>query len=134
MSDIAFPSNLGTSKTTHMSIHPSSTNRVIFLCPISYVDYVEGDSDGTLVERFKDKVLSKGFTILYQTAEEQSFHPLPEEEQELLNNLETYYGVTNLYNDQGCPMWLTYVQDTKAAIDNKFNNIRQAVLSLGGNV
>ena len=72
--------------------------------------------------------------LVYNSDTEQSFHPLPDEEQTLLHNLETYYGVTNLYNDQGCPMWLTYVQDTKAAIDNKFNNIRQAVLSLGGNV
>lgn len=65
---------------------------------------------------------------------EQSFHPLPEAEQTLLNNLETYYGVTNVYNDQGCSMWLTYSQDTKLAIDNKFNNIKQAIISLGGNV
>lgn len=73
-------------------------------------------------------------SVMYWTSTEQSFHPLPDEEQILLNNLETYYGVTNLYNDQGCPMWLTYVQDTKTAVDNKFNNIRQAILSLGGNV
>lgn len=65
---------------------------------------------------------------------EVAFHPLPESEQTLLNNLETYYGVTNAYNDQGCPMWLTYVQDTKIAVDNKFNNIKTALISLGANV
>jgi len=54
--------------------------------------------------------------------DEQAFHPLPDEEQSLLNNLETYYGVTNIYNDQGCPMWFTYVADTKLYIDNKLNN------------
>lgn len=43
--------------------------------------------------------------------EEQSFIPLPDEEQVLLNNLETYYGGTNMYNDQGCPMWIKYIVD-----------------------
>lgn len=61
-------------------------------------------------------------TIQYQTDEEQAFYPLPDSEQTLLNNLETYYGVTNICNDQGCPMWLTYVADTKLYIDNKINS------------
>lgn len=88
----------------------------------------------TTLDEFKVWLAQNPFKVQVKALEEQAFHPLPDEEQELLRNLETYYGVTNLYNDQGCPMWLTYVQDTKAAIDNKFNNIRQAVLSLGGNV
>lgn len=54
--------------------------------------------------------------------------PLMPEEQTLLNNLETYYGVTNIYNDQGCPMWLTYVADTKLYIDNKILSIQTAMI------
>lgn len=54
--------------------------------------------------------------------------PLMPEEQTLLNNLETYYGVTNIYNDQGCPMWLTYVADTKLYVDNKILSIQTAMI------
>jgi hypothetical protein len=65
---------------------------------------------------------------------EQAFYPLPDEEQILLNNIETYYGVTNMYNDQGCPMWLTYVADPKLYVDQKLEQINNALLSLGANV
>ena len=75
-----------------------------------------------------------GIIITGKTAEEQSFHPLPDEEQTLLNNLETYYGVTNLYNDQGCPMWLCYTCDSKLYVDQKLEQINNALLSLGANV
>lgn len=66
--------------------------------------------------------------IMYQTAEEQSFIPLPDEEQELLNNLETYYGATNVYNDQGCQMWLMYVADTKLYVDNQILEMKKAII------
>lgn len=92
------------------------------------------DDNITTVDEFKAFIAEHPFKVLYKTNAEQAFHPLPDEEQTLLNNLETYYGVTNLYNDQGCPMWLTYVQDTKTAVDNKFNNIKTALLSLGANI
>ena len=59
---------------------------------------------------------------------EQAFHPLPDDEQELLNNLETYYGVTNVYNDQGCPMWLTYVADQELHWNQKLLQIQQALI------
>lgn len=59
---------------------------------------------------------------------EQAFHPLPEAEQTLLNNLETYYGVTNVINDQGCPMQLQYVADTKNYIDNQLLEIKKAMI------
>ena len=42
---------------------------------------------------------------------EQTFYPLPDDEQKMLKKLETYYGGTNAYNDQGCPMWFEYVVD-----------------------
>lgn len=66
--------------------------------------------------------------IIYPTAEEQDFIPLQDAEQELLNNLMTYYGVTNIYNEQGCPMWLTYVNDTKLYVDQKLLEIQQAII------
>ena len=69
---------------------------------------------------FKALLADKGpIQVLVDMQEEQAFHPLPDKEQELLNNLETYYGVTNVYNEQGCPMWLTYVNDTKLYTDQQ---------------
>ena len=67
-------------------------------------------------------------SIIHKRKNELAFHPLPDEEQELLRNLETYYGVTNLHNDQGCPMWLEYVNDTKLYVDQKLLEIQQAMI------
>ena len=66
--------------------------------------------------------------VQYHTAEEQAFIPLPDEEQILLNKLETYYGVTNVYNEQGCPMWIKYVADTKLYVDKKLLEIQSAMI------
>ena len=68
------------------------------------------------------------FKVVYQTTEEQAFIPLPDEEQTLLHNLETYYGVTNVYNEQGCPMWIKYVADTKLYVDKKLLEIQSAMI------
>lgn len=69
-----------------------------------------------------------GIQIWVDMQEEQAFHPLPDEEQTVLNNLETYYDVTNVYNDQGCPMWLTYVADSKLYVDNQILAIKEAIV------
>lgn len=68
--------------------------------------------------------LSENPLDIWTYSDTEEFVPLSDEEQTLLNNLETYYGVTNVYNDQGCPMWLTYVQDTKLAIENKIKQLK----------
>lgn len=66
--------------------------------------------------------------------DESELVPLLDEEQELLRNLEMYYGVTNVYNEQGCPMWLTYISDPKLYVDQKLEQINNTLLSLGANV
>ena len=80
---------------------------------------------------------NEGVTVVCKATKEQAFIPLPEAEQTLLNNLETYYGVTNVYNEQGCPMWLEYVQSPQICMENvnkKIEEINSALLSLGANV
>lgn len=72
--------------------------------------------------------------VQYQTTEEQSFHPLPDNEQALLRSLETYYQVTNIFNDQNCPMSIQYIADTQTYIDNLTMSLTNAVVSLGGEV
>ena len=80
------------------------------------------------------KIKESPIVICCKTIEEQAFHPLPDEEQTLLNNLETYYGVTNVYNDQGCPITLTYVSDPELHWNQKLEQINSALLSLGANI
>lgn len=81
-------------------------------------------SENKVVEYMSDKPL----TICFETAKEVKFIPLPNEEQTLLKNLETYYGVTNVYNEQGCPISITYVNDPKLYVDNKLLEIQQAII------
>lgn len=68
--------------------------------------------------------------LQYQAAEEVSFHPLPQEEQDVLNAVMTYYPVTNITNDQDCPMQITYVADTKNYIDNQIASASAATMAL----
>lgn len=77
---------------------------------------------------WKAHVAENPLEIWTYADEEQAFYPLSDSEQTLLKNLETYYGVTNVFNDQGCPMWLTYVADTKLYIDNKILSIQTAMI------
>ena len=98
--------------------------------PYGYIYDSESTENSTNAKAaFKALLAEKGpIQVWVDMQEEQAFHPLPDEEQTLLNNLETYYGVTNLYNDQGCPMWLTYVNDTKLYVDQKLLEIQQAMI------
>lgn len=106
-----------------------------WLEPYGFVYSPESDNYTNARIAFKAMLADKGpIRILVDMQEEQAFHPLPDEEQTLLNNLETYYGVTNLYNDQGCPMWLCYTCDSKLYVDQKLEQINNALLSLGANV
>ena len=54
--------------------------------------------------------------------------PLLDEEQELLHNLEMYYGVTNVYNEQGCPIKITYAADQELHWNQKLLQIQQALI------
>ncbi len=59
---------------------------------------------------------------------------LTEEEIAQYKALTTHKPVTNIFNDANAHMSVEYVADPKAYIDNKFNELQNAVLSLGGNV
>lgn len=100
-----------------------------WLKPYGYI-YDENKAQYTLANTALVELIraAGGIQVWVDMQEEQAFHPLPDEEQTLLNNLETYYGVTNVYNEQGCPMWLTYVNDTKLYVDKKLLEIQQAMI------
>lgn len=65
---------------------------------------------------------------VYTYKDESELVPLLDEEQELLRNLETYYGVTNVYNEQGCPMWFKYCADQELHWNQKLLQIQQAII------
>ena len=94
-----------------------------------------GENHNNACTAFKAMLTDKGnIQVWVNMQEEQSFHPLPDEEQELLKGLETYYQVTNIFNDQGCPMSIQYIADTQTYVDNLANSLTNAVVSLGGEV
>lgn len=59
---------------------------------------------------------------------------LTEEEISQYKALTTHKPITNIVNDADAHMKVDYVADPKNYIDNKFANIENAILSLGGNV
>ena len=111
-----------------------SGNSIIYACRTPFYDSALEDKG---LANWKAHLNENPLEFYAQTNTEQSFIPLPDEEQTLLNNLETYYGVTNVYNEQGCPMWLTYVQSPQICMENvnkKIEEINSALLSIGANV
>lgn len=121
-----FTDNTFTSdKTTEFCTHFIHTNPYESVGDYFYIyngDLRIGLSDTTIttVEAFVEKLETLGDIGIWHKTMTEEFIPLSDEEQTLLNNLETYYGVTNVYNDQGCPMWIEYVCDTKQYIEQNF--------------
>lgn len=60
--------------------------------------------------------------------------PLTEGEIKAYKALQTYKPVTNIYTLEGAGIEVDYVADTKAYIDNKFIELQQTIISMGGNV
>lgn len=82
------------------------------------------------VEEFKTFLAQKAaegnpFTYWYET-EAEEFVPLLPEEQEALKALETYRGVTHIWNDQNTPNQITYVADPEMYINRKLSELPQS--------
>lgn len=65
----------------------------------------------------------KPIELLYMTTDT-TFTPLPQEQQNAIRALQTYYPTTVIHNSEDMEMQLTYVADTKNYTDNK---IKEAV-------
>lgn len=72
-------------------------------------------------------------TVLYILAEPIET-PLSAEELAAYAELHTNYPNTTIYNDAGAGLGVKYVADTKLYIDNKFAELKNAILSAGANV
>lgn len=60
--------------------------------------------------------------------------PLTDTQKDKFKALVTYKGTTTVSNDKNIDMSVSYKADTKLYIDNKFNELQNAIISLGGNV
>ena len=129
-------------KCTHLSYcktnNPSDIEYVVLGSGYIYVYFYEDTGVDTLekANQWLTNLRTDGENIkfVYKVSEGVEFIPLPDEEQTLLHNLETYYGVTNVYNEQGCPISLSYISDPELHWNQKLEQINNALLSLGANV
>lgn len=82
----------------------------------------------TTVDAFKAWLSKNTLTITYQTASVK-FVPLPQEEQDAIRAMTTYYPSTTLINDQGCTMELDYVADPKNFILGQIGNLQKSLVN-----
>ena len=70
--------------------------------------------------------LNAGAKVCYKSTPE--YIPLPQPVQDKLNVLTMYAGTTEITNDGGCNMELTYTVDTQSYVDTKIAEISKAIL------
>lgn len=87
---------------------------------------------------FKEMQLEVGSSATeYEEYKSQSVNltlPLTDTQKDKFKALVTYKGTTTVSNDKNIDMSVSYKADTKLYIDNKFNELQNAIISLGGNV
>ena len=87
---------------------------------------------------FKEMQLEVGSSATeYEEYKSQSVNltlPLTDAQKDKFKALSTYKGNTTVLNDKNIDMSVSYKADTKLYIDNKFNELQSAIISLGGNV
>ena len=82
---------------------------------------------GNTIEQLKAFFAENGMYVLYQSMNEE-FVPLEQEEQDMLNNLYTYYPNTIITNSEDCEMQVEYIADTKLYVDNLFLNAASKII------
>lgn len=105
-----YPSTMGPNTLTL-----GRNNTAIYVVNSSFYDASLSDKG---LANWKAHLNENPLEIWTYADEEQSFIPLPENEQKLLNKLTTYLGGTNIYTDQGCPIQIEYVADPDIYMSN----------------
>ena len=77
------------------------------------------------------KSLSDSPIVVYYEAVSPEYIPLSQPEQDKLNSLTMYAPTTEITNDGGCQMELTYTVDTKSYVDTKIAEISKAIIQKG---
>lgn len=81
-------------------------------------------------ETFQEWLQSSGAYILHKS-DEKELIPLSQSEQDTLNAFTMYAPNTEITNDGGCNMELTYTVDTKSYVDAKIAEVSTAVVQKG---
>lgn len=80
------------------------------------------------IEQWKEWLSKNNLTMIYKTKTTE-FIPLPQEEQDAIRAMTTYYPSTTLINDQGCTMELDYVADPKNFILGQIGNLQKSLVN-----
>ena len=95
----------------------------ITICNGNYLTLKVDRNIGTTSEDYVNYFRENDDKVIYNSTE-QEFVPLPQEQQNAIRALTTYYPTTVVTNSEDAEMQLTYVADTKNYTDNK---IKEAV-------
>lgn len=82
---------------------------------------------GNTMEQLKSFFAESDIQVMFESVEEEFVH-LSQEEQELLNNLYTYYPTTIISNSEDCEMQMIYAADTTTYVNNKIAEIAEVAL------
>lgn len=82
---------------------------------------------GNTMEQLKSFFAESDIQVMFESVEEEFVH-LSQEEQELLNNLYTYYPTTIVTNSENMDMQVQYVADTQHYVDNKFLSVAKQII------
>lgn len=85
------------------------------------------ESNVSNMETFKKWIGENKPAVIYKAATPE-YIPLSQSEQNALNSLMMYTPTTEITNDGGCNMELTYTVDTKSYVDTKIAEISKAML------
>lgn len=83
---------------------------------------------GTTSEDYVNYFGENDDKVIYNSTD-QEFVPLPQEQQDAIRALSTYYPTTVVSNSEDTEMELSYVADTKNFIDKKFEELNQAIVN-----
>lgn len=103
-------------------------NNAFPVCGVSKADFATVDEFKSWLDSQTDGV----FIVVPLVTPTET--PLTAEELEAFKQLTTYYPTTTIINSENAEMGVSYCADTKLYIDNKFNELQNAILSQGANV
>ena len=85
------------------------------------------------VDQWRARLAESPVTVLYALAEPVTT-PITGDELAALEQLRSRYPATTIYNDAGAQMAARYVADTKNYVDQRIEQLTNAVVSTGANI
>lgn len=85
----------------------------------------------TSKEKAEEWFKSNRTEVFYRT-DSPTYEILPQETQEVLNKIQTFYPNSTIQTNEGIELNLKYIADTKNYIDNEIAEIKKAIVATGG--